>query len=193
MVITKRERLYLSIIGVLAGLFLLQYMVIGPWLSYRTQMKNDLATATVNYNDAQRLLIRRRNHEKEWKALLASSLKPNPSEAESQVLHLVRAWVQEAGLGLDSLKSEHTAQDKDTAFQQISFYASGTGSMASVARMLWRLETAPIPLHVNSVQITPRKEATDDLTVQLSISTLCLNPEPEKVKAPPVIHAEDNP
>ena len=191
MVVTKRERTYLIAIGVILGLLLLQYMAISPFMSYRAQIETDLAAATKTLDASQILFHRQDNHQKEWKALLGSSLKATPSEAESQVLHSVRDWAQESRLGLESLKPEHLAQDKSSAFQEIAFRASGSGPMASIARMLWHLETAPIPLHVNSVQITPRKEATDDLTVQLSISTICLNPMPEKPQPRPAAGPEE--
>ncbi len=185
MVVTKRERTYLLATAVLVGVFLLNYAVVQPFLNYRAQLKTDLASARKDVDDAQVLFNRQSGHEKDWKAMTGSSFKSSPSEAESQVLHSVRDWAQESGLGLESLKPEHSVQDKESTFQDMGFRASGTGSMAALARMLWRLETAQVPLHVNSVQITPRKEATDDLTVQLSISTVCLNPEPPKAPSTP--------
>ena len=181
MVVTKRERFYLIAAGVLLGLFLLQYLAITPFLNYRSQIQADLVLANRNSDAAQVLFTRQRNHEKQWQALLASSLKVTASEAESQVLHSVRDWAQDSGLGLESLKPEHLAREKDAAVQEIAFRASGSGPMSAIARMLWRLETASVPLRVNSIQITPRKEGTDDLAVQLSISTICLNPD---AKAP---------
>ncbi len=52
--------------------------------------------------------------------------------------------------------------------------------MRAASRLLWSLETASIPVRVTEMHITPRKEGTDDLSVQLSISTLCLLPDTDK-------------
>jgi hypothetical protein len=56
--------------------------------------------------------------------------------------------------------------------------------MRSIARLTWALETAQIPVRVNEMTITPRKEGTDDLQIQLSVSTLstpeALEKQPER-------------
>ena len=115
--------------------------------------------------------------EQEWKEMLEAGLKRDVSEAESQVLHAVRNWSQESGLALSSVKPQRIAQEGD--LQEITFQAAGTGSMRSVARFLWQLETAPLPLKVKELQLGSRKEGADDLSLQLRISALYLPAEPQ--------------
>jgi hypothetical protein len=105
-------------------------------------------------------------------------LKVDPSQAESQALHAVLDWAGAADLNLASLKPERTSQEGK--FQVISFSVTGNGSTPAIARLLWAMETATIPVRVNDMQITPRREGTDDLSVRFSISALCLPPETNK-------------
>jgi len=44
--------------------------------------------------------------------------------------------------------------------------------MNAIARFLWRVETAGIPIRLKELQLGSRKEGTDDLTLQLRLSTL---------------------
>lgn len=90
--------------------------------------------------------------------------------AESQVLHALGRWAGETGLGLVSLQPERLTEE--TLLPEIEFRASGTGSMATVSRFLWRLETAEIPLRIKGLQLTSRKDGQDDLSLQLTFSTL---------------------
>jgi len=191
MVFTKRERLALLAALLVLALFAGDYFVFTPFMNYRDHVKTDLATVDLKLKDAQRLLNTQRRLDKEWKSMLLAGVNATPSEAESRVLHSVRDWAQESGLLLVSLKPEHTLAAKESRLQEIAFRASGTGTMAAVARMVWCLESATTPIHVNSLNITPRKEATDDLSIQLSISTICLNPEPEKLKPAPLPKQEE--
>jgi hypothetical protein len=193
-VFNKRE---LAIAAIALGavvLFALDYFAVSPFLDYRADVRARLELVTQQHKQAQQLFADARAAEKLWQGFLARGLKTTASEAESQTLNAVRDWAQESGMGLSSVKPEHLAQDDKDQLQQIGFHAMGAGPMAALARMLWRLESAPIPLRVNSVQVASRKDATDDLAVQLSIATACYNPEAGKPRKPvPTRKAEATP
>ncbi len=38
---------------------------------------------------------------------------------------------------------------------------------------MWDIETATVPIRLTDVQVAPRKEGTDDLSIQFGVSTLC--------------------
>lgn len=193
MIFTKRER-HIALATLLMGGLLVGYQyALTPFLNYRAEINDARAAVSAQVDHAQRLVNSRASLNQRWNALLTAGLKTTPSEAESQVLHAVRDWAQEAGVGLSSLKPERGAPVPEERFQEIGFHATGTGSMAALTRLLWRFETAATPIRINTLQITPRKEATDDLTVQLSLSTLCLNPEVEKPKPRPALREKETP
>ena len=49
--------------------------------------------------------------------------------------------------------------------------------MQAVARFLYAMEMAEIPLRVVDVTVTSRREGTDDLNVQVGLATIYLPPE----------------
>jgi hypothetical protein len=74
-------------------------------------------------------------------------------------------------VSLTGLKPERSvAQGK---FQVIGFTMTGSGSMQQISQLVWLMESTTVPMQMNDLQITPRHEATDDLTVRLSFTTLC--------------------
>ncbi len=174
MVLSRRERyIVAATVGVLA-LALANHFVLGPLLDRRSEISAERDTMSARLEQAQSLLSRRGQVEPLWNAM-RQSLRSSPAEAESQIQHAVLDAAEEAGLALSLLKSERPA-DK-TRLPQIAFQAAGTGSMRAVSRFLWRLETAQVPVRISELQLGSRKEGTDDLSVQLRLSTLCLPAE----------------
>ena len=59
---------------------------------------------------------------------------------------------------------------------------TANGGMAAVAGFLWRVESAKLPLRIKDVQIGGR-EGSDDLSLQMQVSTLYLAPPSTKAPA----------
>jgi hypothetical protein len=108
----------------------------------------------------------------------AGGLGQDVSSAESQALQAIVNWTQAARLNLTALKPERASTQGQ--FQVIGFRIVATGPMRSISQLLWSIETAALPLRVTDFQITPRKEGTDDLTVQIGVSTISRLPEGTK-------------
>ena len=70
----------------------------------------------------------------------------------------------------------------DPVFEQVRRDAALIAELG--LKLLWSLETATIPVRVNDMQVTPRREGTDDLTIRLSVSALCMPPD-AGAKPPP--------
>ncbi len=176
MVLSKRER-YVGIGATAAiALFALDRLLITPYFARMADVTTRRDSATAQRVDADSLFHRQRRAQKIWKELQQGGLEVNNSQAESQALRAVLGWADDAGLELTALKPERPSQEG--SFEVIGFDATGNGSLRSVSRLLYSLETARIPVRVNEVRIKPRKEGTDDLTVSLSVSALCKPPAP---------------
>ncbi len=192
MVISKRER-YVGIAAIAAAALLgLDSYLLTPYLTQRDAIAAGRDDAKRRLSEADSLFERQRRLRDLWAEMQRGGLKVNPSQAESQALQAVLDWAQGAGVELAALKPERSTQEGK--FQVISFNVTGNGSMASISRLLWSLETASIPVRLNDMQITPRKEGTDDLSVRLSVSALCMPPEadakPERISAAASLRGE---
>jgi hypothetical protein len=174
-VLSKRER-YIAI-GVIAVVVILalDQIILEPFLTKRSDLAKADTEAMTAIDHGNDTLAKERKLRPIWTAMQAGGLKADPATAESQFLHALRDWAQESQLTLTALKPERNAIENK--FQLISYRATATGSMRSITEMLWRIETAPIPVRINDLEITPRKEGTDDLSVQFGVSTLSQLPE----------------
>lgn len=178
MVLSSREK-YIAIgTAAAVAILVLDQLALSPYLARRTAINTERAQVMEDLNKANDLFTRQRKLRNVWANIEKGGLKVDSSAAESQALQAVLDWAQSAGVELAAIKPERSTQEK--WFQVIRFHVTANGPMASISRLLWSLETAAIPVRVNDVQIIPRREGTDDLTVQLGVSTLCLLPDSDK-------------
>jgi hypothetical protein len=175
MILSKREK-YIAI-GSAAALLLLvlDYFVISPYFEERDAIAARSAGLYQKLDDANTLFDRERRLRKIWEEMQKGGLNVDASTAESQALHAVIDWADASGMTLSGLRPGKTTQEGK--FLVISFNVTGTGAMPDIARMLWSLESASIPVRVSDMQLKPRKEGTDDLLAQFTLSALCLPPD----------------
>lgn len=179
MVLSKRER-YIAIATVAAvGILGLDRMVLDPLVSESSLLNTQLSDCQERLDRAARLFKNCKRKSGDWSRMQTGGLRrKDAAEAESLILNRIRDWAQDAGMSLASVKPERTAEEK--SFQKITFRATGTGNMSQISRFLGRIKDSDVPVRVGELQITARKEGTDDLSVQLGISTIYLAPDAEK-------------
>lgn len=184
MVVSKRERYVLIATAAVVGLLVLDWFILTPLLTRKSELDQAIVKARDELDNADRLFVNSRRATPTWNKMVNGALKKNASEAESQVLHSVRDWAADAGMTLSSVKPDRTEKDKE--FIRTNFRATGAGGMAQISRFLWNLQNSDIPVRITDLQIGSRKDGTDELTLQLGMTTLYLAPPPpEKVAVAP--------
>jgi hypothetical protein len=190
MVFTKRERTIIVVTLSVLGILGIDRYVLTPLLDRYEQSEVRRESLQAEMVKARSLLERRELIAPRWRQMVTDGLQRDPAEAESQALHAVQDWAADAGLDLSSLKPERAREPlkleplrekptlerprEMTELREITLHAAGTGSMAAVSRFLWLVETAPIPIKVKVLQLGARQEGTDNLTLQVRLSTLYL-------------------
>lgn len=174
MQLTKRERFFAIAVGLCAGIYLLDQFVLTPWMNGLDQMAADRQRDNQRLEDARRTLSIARNADRKIREIKAAGLPSEPSATESRILNALRGWAQESGVALVSLRPDRAVSSK--GLSELSFQATGNGTMRSITAFLYRIETAQIPVRVHEIQIAVKNEGTDDLTIQLHLSTLWEEP-----------------
>jgi len=170
MILSKRERLIIAATLIVVAALVLDRYAVTPLLDARDAAEAQKQGLLDEMDRGRAMLESEREIGPRWQKMVAAGLRRDPTEAESQVLHAVGDWATEAGLRLSSMKPDRLSEKQP--LQEINFQATGTGSMNAIARFLWRVETAGIPIRLKELQLGSRKEGTDDLTLQLRLSTL---------------------
>ncbi|MBC7782944.1 MAG: type II secretion system protein M [Burkholderiales bacterium] len=182
MTLTPRERYIATATGLVLGLAFLYWVIIGPlWKDL------DDANALIDTNNAE--LERAANlfknniaARRKWKDITRGTLATDASTAESQVYNRVTQALQRGGLELQSLRPERT--DSENGFRRIVLRVQASGNMSRIGRFLYAMQTSDIPLRITDLQISSKKEGTDDLGITLGVATIF---------DPPVVEARITP
>ena len=181
MALSRREKMYAIGTGLAALVFVGNYYVLEPYTQAREKVTTELQTNSQKLLSARQLMKRASREEREWRALESGGLKKDQSEAQFVVLDAVGEWAREAGVSLTSRTPQPESRADRT--QVLRLRALGKCSAAAAAKLLWRVETSPVPLKVDELTLTTNKPGTDDLTINLVVSTIWVRPE-DPAKAP---------
>jgi hypothetical protein len=169
MAMSSRER-YISIaVLVAASAFAIDRLFLSPYLERRKALAEEMTNRDRTLGDAQQMLQRERQLRQIMRGM-GGSLRADASAVEGQLLHLLHEWQQQAGVGGASFQRVHALEAH--GFTHLKYNISAAGSMPAIAMLVYRVETAPIPLRVDDIHVTPKRETGDELQVQLVISTL---------------------
>jgi Tfp pilus assembly protein PilO len=171
MVLSKRERIIFAVTLVCVGLLIISEFVVDPVLARLDEMETQRRQLRDELEEAQFLLANHGAMQRKWRALVSDGLRSD-AEAESKVLTALREWSGNAGLALSSIKPDRIASDK--GLQEMIFTVAGKGTLESVSRFLWQIETAALPVKVRDIQLGSGSESEGTMSLQLHLSALYL-------------------
>jgi type II secretory pathway component PulM len=188
MILSKREQNLAIGAGIVVGVLLIYWVIIGPCVDQWYSIQAGKRDTDQQLSDAKDLFARKAVLQKVWTDMQKGGLKDDASQAEDQALSAVLNMATTSKVNLTGLKPERSvAQGK---FQVIGFAMTGSGSMQQISQLVWLMESTTIPMQMNDLQITPRHEATDDLSVRLTFTTLCQLPDTGKPDKTPASSGE---
>lgn len=178
MVLSKRER-YIAIATVATlSLVVLYYGLIDGWIQERNDLGDKIQGAQTAINAGNLSKTRVLSINPIWQAHLKSTLKSDASTTETQLFDSVVEWGRQSGVNLSINKQDRIDKDKD--FSKITLRATGKCNMATLRRLLFKIETAEIPVRVSDITVSSNKDGLDDLQVQFTVGSIFFTPEPEK-------------
>lgn len=174
MVLSKRERIIALMTLVIVGAFVLSKTVLGPVRGHLQMTEDKKQELLAQVVEAQNLFKRRQMLERKWKTMLSDGLRSD-EEAESRVARALDEWSTNTGLTLSSVKPERAAGDK--GLSEMTFTVAGKGRLDAVARFVYEVETAKMPIKVKDMQLGS-SESADTMSLQLTLSALYLGAAP---------------
>ena len=186
--LSKRERIIMIAAIASVGLFAAVKFVIDPVQAKRDAMESQRQQLLGDLNEAELLIGNHARMQQRWNSMLSDGLR-NEAEAESRILGALRQWSGAANMALSSIRPERTSSNK--GLQEMIFTVAGRGSLESVARFLWQIETAALPVKIRDMQLGSSSEAGDSMSLQLHLSALYLG-APQKEAEPGKPGPEDD-
>ncbi|MHC4355742.1 MAG: hypothetical protein ACYS0H_23835 [Planctomycetota bacterium] len=169
--LSKRERIILIAAIACVGLFVAVKFVIDPVQARRDELESQRQQLLGDLNEAELLVGNHGRMQKKWDAMLSDGLQ-SETEAESRILDALQEWSGAANMALSSIRPERISSDR--GLQEMIFTVAGRGTLESVARFLWQIETAALPVKIKDMQLGSGSEAGDSMSLQLHLSALYL-------------------
>lgn len=171
MILTPREQNIAKITAAAVGILVAYTVVIAPFFENLSTTSRQLKDEQAKLDQSKKVIRREQELKKDWDSIKVN-LKDNRNAAESQAQEGVNGAGEDLRVKIDSFKNDRNTQENK--FDVINFHVTGRSSISQVARMVYYMEIAKIPIRINTVQFVPRAEGTDDLQVTMNISTLSI-------------------
>jgi hypothetical protein len=173
------------VIGAIAALAIVYYVILSPLMAWGDNISERSATVAKQQDDYHQLITKKNSLGKLYTAMQKGGLKTDVSEAQSQMDRAVYDWAAQSGIVIATANGTGSnTYDSKTGFMQVGYQVTCTGTTVGVAKLLYQIETASIPIRVTTVHISSRKDGVDDLMVELNLSTLCTPPNPNPTPQP---------
>lgn len=171
----NRQQLLTAVALGIVGLWAADNLVLTPlsksWQS-RGQAITDLQKRIV---DGRQMLQRERGIRDRWTAMRTNTLPADASAAEGRVLGAFDGWSRVSRVTVTSIKPQwrRTADD----FMTLECRVDASGSLSTITRFLHEVESDPLALRVDSVELGSRDSTGAQLTLGLQVSGLVLSTE----------------
>jgi type II secretory pathway component PulM len=180
-VLSQRERVIAIGFGAVAVLAVLYWVLLSPMLDWSDTITKDTEAARDVQSKDAKLSHKLVQLNKIYDDMKKNGLKPDVAEAQSQLSHAVNEWAAQSGVNVSSTHSDTpTLVDQRSGFMQVNFQFTCTGTTSGVAKLLYQIESAKIPIRVDNLRIGSKKDGADDLEIQLNLSTLTMPSTPNR-------------
>jgi len=184
MVLSKRERYIVIAVGVAGLALILDKVVLGRLWDQVIETTSQKDALQKKMNDAAETMKLSQRMAPRWDEMVRTGMKSDPADAEGQVVQAVHNWASESRFTIQMIKADRPPPARDAFLGEIAFTVAGNGSMSAVANLLWRMQYALIPLRITEIQVVSTKEATDNLSATVRLSTVYL-PGGRRATGPP--------
>lgn len=170
----NRQQILMILAIVAAGLYATDLLIIGPlgqWWSTRSQR---IVTLRKQVQEGEALVKRETGIRTRWDFMRTNSLPSNTSLAEQKILSSFNAWSRASRADVtDTLPQWKSDSD---AYSTLNTKIEAVGTLASLGDFLYLIESSPLGLRLNSLQLVNRDKTGQRLSLGLQVSGLTLTP-----------------
>ena len=171
----NRQRLLTAAALGIVGLWAADNLVLTPLVKDWHARNQAIADLQKKIRDGEQMLQRERGIRDRWTVMRTNTLPAEVSAAEGRVLGAFDGWSRESRISVTSIKPQwkRTADD----FMTLECRVDAAGSLSTITRFLHEVESAPLALRVDSVELSSRDTTGAQLTLGLQVSGLVLSTE----------------
>lgn len=180
----NREKILLVATGAVAGLWLLNLLVISPLIDSWHDRSAEIAKLKDNIAKGAALIRRDSVIRDRWDTMRANALANNPTVAQRQLFTAFGHWVNSAGVNAGSFNPQ--VQESDSNYTTVDCRSDVSGTLESLRDFLHAMNKDPLANKVDSFEVASKDDNGRQLVLGLSLSGLVLtDSDPSSISLPP--------
>ncbi len=153
-------------------------LVATPLIAYWQDAAEDIEALRLSLDEGELLLSREDALRQRWGLMQRNAMPESKAQAENLVLNAVDEWVNQSGVNIFSFKPQWKDQSDDHF--TLECRASLQGDMEAMVKFLYTLETDPLALNVEDIDLTSRDENGNNLALTVVFSGLQFKPDTDE-------------
>ena len=170
----RREALLKLVVGVVVGLFVLDRAVLSPAITRWKEQGERIASLREKVTRGRQLLERENSIRARWADMERTDLPEDLSLAESNIFKAISRWKNESRIGFTSLNPQWRPHPED-GYDTYECRAAATGDQASIGRLLYEIETDPLPARIEECELTARDAQGKQVMLTARFSFIRIN------------------
>lgn len=167
----RREALLKIVVAVVVGLFVLDRMILSPATAHWKEQGERIADLRQKVERGRQLMERERSVRARWADMQRADLPDDLSAAENDVYKAIGRWASQSRVGFTSLTPGWRHEE---GYDTYECRASALGDQASLGRLLYEIESDPLPAHIEECELTARDAQGKQLGLTVKFSFLRL-------------------
>ena len=164
----RRETLLKIAVGAVVGLFVLDRLVFSPAIAAWKAQGERVAQLREKVTRGRQLIERERSLRGRWNEMLRTDLAEDHSAAENDVYKAIGRWALESRISFTSLTPQPRIHDD--GYETFELRASAVGDQASIGRLLYEIESDPLPARIEECELRAQDATGRQLSLALKFS-----------------------
>ena len=164
----RRETLLKIVVAVVVGLFVFDRMILSPAINRWKEQGERIGSLRQKVQRGRQLLERERSVRARWSDMQRLDLPDDFSAAESDVYKAIGRWASQSRVGFTNLTPQRRSHEE--GYDTYEWRASAVGDQASLSRLLYEIETDPLPANLEECELTARDPQGKQLSLAVKFS-----------------------
>jgi hypothetical protein len=170
----RQQLLAILAIGIVA-LFALDKVVITPLIAAWKARSEETAKLRKDIAAGKSVIQRESFTRKRWNDMRKNTLSKNASQAEQEMLRAFDKWSQDSRISVSSIRPQWK-RGATADYSLLECRLDAAGSLSALTKFMHLLETSPLALKVESVEMTTRDNNGQQIAMGLLVTGLRLAP-----------------
>jgi len=173
MKINNRQKLLGILAMAIVGVFVADKMIFTPVLDGWKTRSATVAQLRKSINQGNMLLQREKLTRDRWNDIRGSTLPINASQAEKEMLNAFEQWSADSQVSISSIRPQWKKGATDD-YSVLECRVDAAGSLPVLAKFLYNIESSPMAVKMETVELTARDNNGEQIALGLLVSCVRL-------------------